>query len=114
MADQRTGADGTGEGLMGFLDYAGEKGLLKKNTAGALRAAVDRVLSVEGDGWEGTDVVNLDMEDLLRRFANLRKQDFTPGSLESLSYSEARRTVSTTGTCWPITDNRSHGQVRLT
>lgn len=79
---ERKSKDGTGRGLVDFFSWAAKKGLLNKNTAGARRAAAQQVLAVEDD-WENVDVRTLEVEDLLRRFANLRKQDFTPKSLET-------------------------------
>ncbi len=53
---------------------------MNQNTAGALRAACSQVLKAM-DGWETIDVTSIDVDDLLRRFSNLRAKDFTPGSL---------------------------------
>lgn len=72
--------DGTGRALVQHWNWTARKGLMNKNTAGALRAACTQVLSVD-DNWETLDVRTLDVEDLLRRFEILRKQDFTPQSL---------------------------------
>jgi hypothetical protein len=58
-------------------------GLMNKNTGGALRAAAKQVLSIEGDP-DNVDVTQIkDVESLLGRWANLRKQDFKPDSLET-------------------------------
>lgn len=74
---------GTGQGLVDFLRYVTEKGLLNKNTAGALRAAARELLSVEDDDLTSIDVRQLDVDQLAQRFANLRAQKFTPQSLET-------------------------------
>ncbi len=74
---------GTGQGLVDFLTYVTEKGLLNKNTAGALRAAARELLSVENEDLTGIDVRELDVDQLAQRFANLRVQKFTPQSLET-------------------------------
>ena len=74
---------GSGQGLVEFLTYASRKGLLNKNTAGALRAAAREVLTVENEDLSSVDVRQLDIEDLARRFANVRSGKFTPQSLEA-------------------------------
>lgn len=74
--------DGSGKSLVEHWNWASSKGLMNRNTAGALRAACAQVLSVE-ESWESLDVRTIDAEDLFSRFANLRKQDFTPTSLQT-------------------------------
>jgi hypothetical protein len=56
---------------------------MNKNTAGAMRAACSQVLAALGDDWKKANVTTLDVEDLLRRFKNLRHEDFKPESLET-------------------------------
>jgi len=70
----------TGKGLVEHWAWAAEKGIVNRNTAGGLRAACAQVLSVL-DNWEEVDLRGLDVEDLLRRFQNLRKKEFSPGTL---------------------------------
>src|SRR5258708_38460604 len=68
-----------------FVDHwswAADKGLMNGNTAAGLRSACTQVLQVIGDGWETTDVTALDVEDILLRFQNLKKRDYTPQVLE--------------------------------
>ena len=74
---------GTGQGLVEFLTYVTDKGLLNKNTAGALRAAARELLSVENKDLASIDVRKLDVDQLAHRFANLRAQKFAPQSLET-------------------------------
>ncbi len=73
--------DGTGRDFVDHWNWAAEKGLLNRNTANALRAAVQRVLSVEGQDWESINVRSIDIDSLLDRFENLAKKEFAPGSL---------------------------------
>lgn len=73
--------DGTARAFVEHWDWVSARGLLNRNTALALRAAAGRVLQIEGSDWESVDVRNLDVEELLGRFANLAKQDFAPQSL---------------------------------
>lgn len=77
-----SGTDGTGRGLVEFWDWVAEKGLMKKNTAGALKAVCSKVLAVDDDP-DSIDVRTLDIEDLLRRFENLRKRNYNPRSLST-------------------------------
>jgi len=64
--------------LVDHWAWAAEKGLMNRNTAAGLRSACTRILEVLGDNWEQTDISNLDVEDLLLRFQNLRKKEFAP------------------------------------
>jgi hypothetical protein len=73
----------TAKSLVDHWAWAGSKGLMNRNTAAGLRSACARVLEVLGDGWEQTDISNLDVEDLLLRFQNLRKKEFVPQVLET-------------------------------
>jgi len=72
----------TGRALVDHWNWAAGKGLMNKNTAGALRAACSQVLAVDED-WENLDVSDLDVEGILARFTNLRAKDFKPASLET-------------------------------
>lgn len=74
--------DGTGLGLVEFWHWAAQRGLMNKNTAGALRAVCVKVLEVEGDDLASVDLQTLDIEDLLKRFETLRKQKYKPQSLQ--------------------------------
>lgn len=74
--------DTSGKALVDHWKWAAEKGVMKSNTANALRAACTQVLSVI-DGWETVDVRSLDVEDVYRRFQNKRNKDFKPDSLEA-------------------------------
>lgn len=72
--------DTTGQALVDFWKWTGEKGLVNQNTATARKVACTQVLSVMDD-WEKLDVSALNTDDVLRRFMNKRSKDFTPGSL---------------------------------
>src|SRR5437899_6948204 len=54
---------------------------MNSNTASGLRAACTQVLSVLGEEADTVDIKTLDIEDTLTRFQNLKKREFTPGSL---------------------------------
>jgi hypothetical protein len=85
---------GTGEGLLEFLGWATKKGNLNPNTAAALRAASRELLGVEADdgNFAGVEIRSLDVDDLGRRFANLRAAAYTPASPETYQ-SRFRRAV---------------------
>jgi hypothetical protein len=72
----------TAKQLVDHWTWAADKGLMNRNTAGALRAACSQVLGVL-DNWEQLDVTSLNVEDVLRRFQNLRARDFSPESLNA-------------------------------
>ncbi len=65
-----------------FLDYLGNKGLVKKSTVAARKAAVNSLLGTLGDE-EVKDVRTLDLDDIAIRLANLEGDKFTPGSLQT-------------------------------
>lgn len=75
MSDDRSRA-----GLLKFLDYVGEKGLINPTTARMRKAAANQILSILSDD-EAQDITKLDLDLLLKRFANLEGQKYTPGSL---------------------------------
>jgi len=54
--------------------------LMKVNTARSLAASARQVLSVEKN-WEEIDISALDVEDLIKRFKNLRARDYKPETL---------------------------------
>jgi hypothetical protein len=72
----------TGKSLVDHWSWAAEKGVMNRNTAAGLRAACVQVLSVLEEG-ENDDIAKLDVEALLTRFQNLRKQRFKPQVLET-------------------------------
>jgi hypothetical protein len=72
----------TGKGLIEFLNYTSEKGMVNSNTVGALRAASREVLgAVEPEGWEAVDLRTIDVEDFANRFERLRAGRLKPESL---------------------------------
>jgi hypothetical protein len=72
----------TGKAFVDHWNWAADKGVMNKNTAGALRASCRQVLSVL-DNWEAVDVKSLDIEGTLTRFQNLKKKEFKPAVLET-------------------------------
>jgi hypothetical protein len=79
----RMANDTTARALVEHWKTLADRGLMNPNTANSMRAACVQVLAGVGDGWEGADVRELRVDDLLRRFERDRKKDFTPGSIAS-------------------------------
>jgi hypothetical protein len=74
---------GTGEGLIAFLTYVADKGLMNAGTAKAYRAAVREVLGAVEEDWSSADVTTIDVDDVLRRFEVKSGMRYTPGSLKT-------------------------------
>ena len=68
------------EGLMNFLTYLANKGLMNSNTVAARKAAANKMLAVL-DEVEAKDLRTVDLDSVASRFFNLNKNDFTPDSL---------------------------------
>ncbi len=79
MATQKTGA--TGRDFVEHWSWAAERGLMNQNTAGGMKAACKEVLKIYED-WQTRDISQIDVEETVQRFQNLRKKDFQPRSLE--------------------------------
>lgn len=63
-----------------FLDYCGQKGLLKSNTATSRKTAVSKILG-QLDADEQTDVRNVDLKAAFNRWQNMSGRDYDPSSL---------------------------------
>jgi hypothetical protein len=72
----------TGAGLMEFLDAAIDKGWFNLNSAKALKSACQKIFEVE-QGWENLDLRSLDIEALLDRWQNLRRNGYNDGSMRT-------------------------------
>ena len=79
---EMAGLETSGTEFINHWKWAADKGLMNRNTAGATRAAVAQVLGAIGDPSQ-IDVRQLDIEDALRRFENMKKKEFTPDSLRT-------------------------------
>lgn len=77
------GKDGTGRGLVEFLEYAATKGLMNKNTAAAQKSAVVKVLGIDDDRWLDENLRELDVDQQVTRFQNLKKSAYSPTSLRT-------------------------------
>ncbi len=72
----------TGKEFIEHWNWAAEKGVMNKNTAGGIRTACTQVLSVD-TGWETLDIKTLDIEGILTRFQNLKAKKFKPAVLNT-------------------------------
>ena len=72
----------TGKELVAHWNFVAEKGLMNKNSANALRTACSHILGVLDD-WETTDINELDLEVVIKRFQNLKRRDFKPQTLDA-------------------------------
>ena len=68
------------DGLNDFLDFAGEKGLLKKSTALARKAAVNVVLGILDEN-EASDLSKVDLQTVIIRHRNLATGKIKPQTL---------------------------------
>ena len=69
------------DALIEFLDYMSEKGLANKNTIQSRKAACTKVFGILDQG-ERSDVREIDLEQVAKRFANLRGTEYSPQSLQ--------------------------------
>lgn len=68
--------------LLTFLEYAERKGLMNKRTAQSKKNSVGSIVEIL-DEHEKIDVRELDVDQVLERFANIQGPNFTPVSLTS-------------------------------
>ena len=70
------------EGAVEFQEYLAQKGLMEPATARARKAAVNTVLAILDD-QEAQDVTAIDIDEVMRRFANLQGKDYNPATLRT-------------------------------
>ncbi len=75
-------SDGNGSGLLAFTDWLHDKNETKPATAKALKAAVVRVLSID-DELLTTQVEEFDLDQILSRFENGNRAEFTSSSMDT-------------------------------
>lgn len=76
MADGRTKDD-----FLEFMDFLSEKGLIAKATAQARKASANKVFAIL-EPSEAHDVTQIDIDELMYRFSNLKGQSYKPQSLK--------------------------------
>jgi len=73
------------DALNDFLDFAGEKGLLKKATARARKIASTIVLGVLDEN-ESADLSKIDLESVIQRHRNLATGKIMPRTLATMNH----------------------------
>lgn len=68
------------DGLVGFLDWTADKGMMAKNTVNGRKAAVSGVLGVL-DPEERGDITAVDLDSVMARFINLQGKKYNTSSL---------------------------------
>lgn len=99
-------------GLRKFLDYAGQKGLMAKETANARKTAAEKILGVL-EPSEVTDLRQVDLEMATHRFMNLQGTEYKPESLRV--YASRVKSAVADFTQWvenPSTYKPSTGRMR--
>jgi hypothetical protein len=66
--------------LTDFLDFLGKKGLMNAATVAARKAAANTLLGILSEE-EASDISDIDLDDLSRRFLNLKGSNFKPESV---------------------------------
>jgi hypothetical protein len=79
MADMH---DGTGEGMLAFLDWSIRTGELPTGTARGFRTTATKVLSIDGEP-SSVDVANMDPESYFDRFERLHRGNYSTGSMNT-------------------------------
>jgi hypothetical protein len=74
---------GTAQGLAEFLERAATRGDLNPSTARAMRSAVRKIVAVESEDLSSVNVRSLDVDDLLDRFVQLNRADYSDKSVET-------------------------------
>lgn len=82
----------TGRAFVEHWSWVAEKGLMNPATAASMKSACIKVMGVLDD-WEALDVREVDVEDAIHRFQNLKAREFTPSSLETYA-SRFRKALS--------------------
>ena len=68
------------DGLLGFLDWSADKGMMAKNTVNGRKAAVSSVLGVL-DPEEKGDITVIDLDSVMARFINRQGRKYNTSSL---------------------------------
>lgn len=74
--------DGTGAGLLAFLEWAGKRGEITPTTAKSIAVATGKVLAVEGDP-AAVNLRRINADDLFGRFETLNRMSYTTESMSA-------------------------------
>jgi hypothetical protein len=72
----------TKDQLFAFLNWAGDKGMMKKSSARALRSACNAVLAVLDDS-EAQDVLAIDLLSVVHRYENVHGLEISPSTMRA-------------------------------
>ena len=78
---QEKGVERSRDGLIKFLDFTDEKGLMNKGTVATRKKACDTILGIL-DETEAADLSKIDLEDVIRRHSILTAGKFVPATLK--------------------------------
>ncbi len=78
---QETGIGRSRDGLIKFLDFTAEKGLMNKGTVGTRKKACATILSIL-DETEAADLSKINLEDVIQRHSILTAGKFVPATLK--------------------------------
>jgi hypothetical protein len=70
------------DNLIGFLDFAAQRGLLKKATANARKIACQIILKILSE-TEASDLSQINLEDVIQRHRNLAAGKISPQTLKT-------------------------------
>lgn len=73
----------TARALIHFLEMASKRGLLVPRTAEAYKTASAKILRIDGEAWEETDLRTLDLDSQIDRFVRLEGGAFKPETLRT-------------------------------
>lgn len=73
----------TARGLIDFLDTASKRGFLVQRTAEAYKTAATKILKIDGESWEETELRSLDLDTQVDRFVRLEGSGFKPETLRT-------------------------------
>lgn len=72
--------DYSAQAVLQFLDFLGRKGLVNRNTVASRKAAVNTFFGILSAD-EAQDIRNIDLDEISRRFVNLKGDGFKPESV---------------------------------
>ena len=70
------------EALLTFLDFASNRGLMKKTTAQSLKSACSAVLGILDEN-DAKDVFAVDLEGMFQRYENLKESEVSPSTFRA-------------------------------
>lgn len=75
-------SDCSTQGVTNFLDFAAQKGLMKKGSVVAIKTACNNIFSIL-DEAEASDVSKLDLEAVIQRYQNINSLKVRPDTMQA-------------------------------